>query len=158
MQFNLYHWLFDDPYTAGTGAGLSGPEPFRLLWPWLICSCVGLLIAFYYAVEGRKRFFKDKPLEKYMLDRYLGWFAVICFIALPLIFARVQLYQYFFAWRFWRILLLLGLLAWGIHWLVYLVRKYPAERANSKAWDNRQKYIRTSSKRSGKRKAKAGAR
>ncbi len=155
MQFSLYHWLFDDPYTAGSNAGLTGPEAFHFLWPWLIFCCVGLLITFYYSVEGRKRFVKDKALLKYMLDRYLGWFAVICFIGLPLIFSRVFLDAYFFAWRFWRYLWLVSLLAWAITWLVYLVRKFPAERANYAAWQKRDQYI---PKSSSKKKVKAGTR
>ena len=154
MHFDLYHWLFDDPQTAGANAGLSGAEVFHFLWPWLIFSCAGLLIAFYYSVEGRKRFVKDKPLLKYMFDRYLGWLSIICFIALPLIFSRVFLDGYFFAWRFWRYLWLLGLLAWAITWVSYLVRKYPQERANFAAWQNRQQYIPKSSK----RKSKAASR
>jgi hypothetical protein len=154
MHFNLYHWLFDDPYTAGTSAGLSVSETFHFLWPWLIFCCAGLLIAFYYSVEGRKRFVKDRPLIKYMLDRYLGWFAIICFIALPLIFSRVFLDYYFFAWRFWRYLWLAGLLAWAVSWIVYLVRKYPQERASFMAYQNRQQYI----PRNSKRKARATSR
>ncbi|HLZ56991.1 MAG TPA: hypothetical protein VKR06_08590 [Ktedonosporobacter sp.] len=144
MHFDLFHWLFDDPQTA---VNFNGSETFHFLWPWLIFSCAGLLIAFYYSVEGRKRFVKDKPLIKYMLDRYLGWFAVICFIALPLLFSRVFLDAYFFAWRFWRYLWLAGLLAWAITWIVYLVRKYPQERANFAAYQDRQKYIPKSNRR-----------
>ncbi len=147
MHFNLYHWLFDDPYTAGTNAGLSGPEKFHFLWPWIIFCAAGLLITFYYYVEGRKRFVKNKPLIKYMLDRYLGWFAVICLIGFPLIFSRVFLDSYFFAWRFWRYLWLLGLVAWAGTWVVYLVRKYPKERANFIAWQKREQYIPKGNKR-----------
>lgn len=155
MHFNLYHWLFDDPATAGANANLPGSEPFHFLWPWLIFCCACLLLTFYYSVEGRKRFVKDKPLIKYMLDRYLGWLAIICFIALPMIFARVYLDAYFFAWRVWRYLWLAGLLAWAITWIVYLVRKYPAERANFFAYQNRQQYIKQGNN---KRKAKAASR
>src|SRR5438309_362482 len=108
MHFNLIHWLFDDPLTAGTNAGLSGPETFHFLYPWLIFCSLGVLIAFYYSVEGRKRFVKNKPIIKYMLDRYLGWLTVICLIGYPLIFAREYLTPYFFAWRFWRYLLLVA--------------------------------------------------
>ena len=154
MHFSLYHWLFDDPYTAGSNAGQSGPEVFHFLWPWLIFCVLGLLITFYYFVEGRKRFVKSKALIKYMLDRYLGWFAVICFIGLPLIFSRVFLDAYFFAWRFWRYLWLVALLAWAITWIVYLVRKYPQERANYAAWQKRDQYM----PKSNKRKVKAVSR
>ena len=153
MHFDLYHWLFDDPQTASSPSG--GPETFHFLWPWLIFCCVGLLIVFYYTFEGRKRFVKSHHLVKYMLDRYLGWLAIICFIGLPIIFARVFLDGYFFAWRFWRYLWLVGLLVWAIVWIVYLVRKYPDERANYLAYKNRQQYI---PKSSSKRKARAASR
>src|SRR5579885_2595361 len=86
MHIDLYHWLFDDPQTAGGGPN-GGPEVFHFLWPWLIFCCAGLLITFYYTFEGRKRFVKSRHLVKYMLDRYLGWLAIICFIGLPIIFA-----------------------------------------------------------------------
>lgn len=155
MHFDLYHWLFDDPVTAGANANLSGAEVFHFLWPWLIFCCAGLLITFYYSVEGRKRFVKDRPIIKYMLDRYLGWLAIICFIGLPLIFSRVFLDAYFFAWRVWRYLWFAGLLAWAITWIVYLVRKYPAERDNFVAYQNRQQYIKQGNT---KRKAKAVSR
>ncbi len=141
QHFDLYHWLFDTPYDAGTNAGLTGSEPFHYYIPWLIFCCAGLLITFYYSVEGRKRFVKSKAILKYMLDRYLGWFAVICFIGLPLIFSRYYLDQYFFAWRFWRVLWVIALLVWAVLWIVYLVRKYPEERANFQAYQNRQQYI-----------------
>ncbi len=147
MHFDLFQWLFTDPVSAGSGGNPPGSEPFHFLWPWLIFCCVGLLITFYYSVEGRKRFVKDKPIVKYMLDRYLGWFAVICFIGLPMIAARVYLDGYFFAWRFWRYAWLVGLLAWGVTWIVYLVRKFPHDRANFIAYQKRQQYIPKGNKR-----------
>ena len=148
MHFNLIQWLFTDPFTAATNGGLSvAEEPFHFYVPWIIFCSLGVLIAFYYSVEGRKRFVKDKPVIKYMLDRYLGWLAVICLIGFPLIFARAYLDAYFFAWRVWRYLWLVGLLAWAITWAVYLIRKYPKERANYLAYQNRQQYVPKSSKR-----------
>ena len=153
-NFNLYHWLFDTPTDAGSAAGLSGAEPFHYYVAWIVFCAVGLLIWFYYTVEGRKRFVKSMPVTKYMFDRFLGWFAVICFIGFPLIFCRAYLYDYFFAWRFWRVLWVLSLVAWGIVWLVYLARKYPKERANFIAYQNQQRYV-PKSKQSNKRKTKA---
>jgi hypothetical protein len=50
MHFNLINWLFDDPVTAGSNAGLSRPETFHFYIPWLIFCSVGLLVAFYYSV------------------------------------------------------------------------------------------------------------
>jgi hypothetical protein len=147
----MFNWLFQDPLTAGGG---TTPETFRFLWPYLIFCLAGLLVCFYYSVEGRKRFVKDKPILKYMLDRYLGWFAVICFIGLPIIGAREALNAYFFAWRLWRYLWLVGLLTWAVLWVVYMIRKYPKERANFIAYQNRQQYI----PKGNKRKAKATSR
>lgn len=148
MHFNLIQWLFTDPFTAATNGGLTVPEePFHFYVPWLIFCSLGVLITFYYSIEGRKRFFKNKPLVKYMLDRYLGWFAVICVLGYPIIFARAYLDAYFFAWRFWRYLWLAALVVWAITWIVYLVRKYPKERADFKAYQNRQQYVPKSSKR-----------
>ena len=141
MHFNLIHWLFDDPVTAGSSAGLSGPEPFHFYIPWIIFCSLGVLLAFYYSVEGRKRFFKSKPIVKYMLDRYLGWLAIICIIGYPLIFSRAYLAPYFFAWRAWRYLWLVSLLVWAIIWAIYLIRKYPKERANYLAYQKQQQYI-----------------
>lgn len=147
MQTNLFRWLFEDPVTAGSNGGLPGTEPFHFLWPWLIFCIAGLLITFYYSVEGRKRFVKSKPLAKRMLDNYLGWFAVICFIGLPLIFARVYLDGYFFAWRFWRYLWLLSLLVWAGVWVFHLVKRYPQERAGYDAYKARQQYMPRGNKR-----------
>jgi hypothetical protein len=153
MKFNLYHWLFDDPYTAGSSAGLSTPEVFHYVWPWLIFCCAGLLLCFYYAVEGRKRFFKSKMIAKRMLDNSLTWFSVICFVGLPIIFSRVFLDGYFFAWRLWRYLWLASLISWAIVWIVYLIRKYPQERAGLQAYYKQQRYVPKPG--SGKRKARA---
>jgi hypothetical protein len=147
MHFNLIQWLFTDPQTAGSNAGLGHAEPFHFYIPWIVFCCLGILIAFYYSVEGRKRFVKSKPLIKYMLDRYLGWLTIICVIAFPIIFSRAYLDGYFFAWRIWRYLWLAGLLAWAITWIVSLVRKYPKERANYIAYQNRQQYMPKSNKR-----------
>ncbi len=142
MHFNLIQWLFTDPFTAATNGGLSVPEePFHFYVPWLIFCSLGVLIAFYYSVEGRRRFFKNMPIIKYMLDRYIGWFSVICVLGYPLIFARAYLDAYFFAWRFWRYLWLAALVVWAIMGIVYLIRKYPKERAEFLAYQNRQQYI-----------------
>jgi len=148
MHFNLIQWLFTDPFTAAQNGGLTvAEEPFHFYVQWIIFCSVGVLIAFYYSVEGRRRFVRDKPIIKYMFDRYLGWFAVICVLGFPLIFSRFALDQYFFSWRVWRYLWLAGLLVWAILWIVYLVRKFPKELANYKAYQKRQEYVPKSSKR-----------
>lgn len=163
MHFNLINWLFTDPCTATNCVVATAttpatpPETFHFYLPWLIFCSLGLLVAFYYSVEGRKRFVKNKPVMKYMLDRYLGWFAIICILGYPLIFSRAFLYEYFFAWRFWRYLWLVGLLVWAILWIIYLVRKYPQERDNYLAYQNRKQYIPRGNRQGNKRKAKAAS-
>lgn len=153
MHFNLANWLFQDPCTA-TGCFAGGPaeEVFHFYPQWIVFCALGILVAFYYSVEGRKRFTKNRPWVKYMLDRYLGWLAVICVIGLPLIFSRAYLDQFFFAWRAWRYTWLLGLVVWGILFLVHRVTKYRQEKEYYTHMQKRDQYIPKSSKQSGKRK------
>jgi small-conductance mechanosensitive channel len=134
MPFNLSDWLFD----AGMGPD-GGLEDFRYFFPFLIVCGVGLLIWFYYWVEGRKRFIKkgNYPLKD-MLDRYLNWLAVICFVGIPIALSRVALQGFFFAWRFWRILWVVALLVWAVLWIIYFVRVYPEKKAQ-KVWLDKQR-------------------
>lgn len=124
MPFNIFNWLFQDAITAG-GPNPDGSETFHFFWQYLILCGVGLLIWFYYWVEGRKRFVKGKTVLKDMFDRYLNWLAIICFVGIPIDLARFVLPGYFFAWRFWRYLWLVALLVWAVVWIVYLARKFP---------------------------------
>jgi small-conductance mechanosensitive channel len=129
MSFNIFNWLFQDPITAG-GPNSDGSEVFHYFWPYLIFCGVGLLIWFYYWVEGRKRTVKHTHYPKEMLDRFLNWLAIICFIGIPIDLAREVLDGYFFAWRFWRYLWLVALLVWAVVWVVYLVRVFPRQWRN----------------------------
>jgi hypothetical protein len=149
MHFNLINWLFQDPCTA-TGCYSGGPaeETFHFYALWITFCAVGLLVSFYYSVEGRKRFTKNRPWLKYMLDRYLGWLAIICIIGGPLIFSRAYLDYYFFAWRAWRYLWLLGLLIWAILFIVHRIRVYPREREYYQAQRKRDQYIPKANRRS----------
>ncbi len=164
MHFSLINWLFTDPCTATnctaatSGTAATQPETFHFYVLWIVFCIVGILIPFYYSVEGRKRFVKFKPVAKYMLDRYLGWLAIICIIGFPLIFSRAYLYQYFFAWRVWRYGWLAGLLVWAILWILYLTRKYPRERDAFLAEQNRKQYIPRGNRQGNRRKAKATSR
>ena len=83
MPFNIFNWLFQDAITAG-GPNPDGSEVFHYFWPYLIFCGVGLLIWFYFWVEGRKRFVDSTYYLKHMLERYLNWLAIICFIGGPL--------------------------------------------------------------------------
>ena len=164
MNFNLIQWLFTDPCTATNcvvaTANSPGtpPETFHFYVPWTIFCILGVLIPFYYSVEGRKRFVKDKPVVKNMLDRFLGWLAIICILGFPLIFARAFLYEYFFAWRVWRYVWLAGLLSWAIIWIVYLIRKFPKEQANYLEYKKREQYLPKSSKSKNARRKAASSR
>jgi len=150
VQFNLFNWLFTDPVTAGSSTSSAAEELFHYFWPWMIFCCLGLLICFYYWVEGRKRFVKSKPLLKYMFDRYLNWLGIICFIGVPIDLARVALDPYFSAWRVWRYLWLVAMVVWAVLWLLYLIRKFPTERASYVAYQRRSQYIPKPSKRKAK--------
>ncbi len=154
MHFNPIEWLFTDPYTAASNAGQTNPESFHFYIPWIIFCSLAILIPFYYSVEGRKRFLKDNPILKRVLDNYLGWFAVIGVVGFPLIFSRAYLGGYFFAWRFWRYLWLIALVFWAVKLVLYLVRKYPKEKASFLAYKNQQQYM----PKSGKRRQKAAYR
>lgn len=155
MHFNLISWLFQDPCSAtGCYDGGPAPETFHFYPLWIAFCALGVLVAFYYSVEGRKRFTRTRPWIKYMLDRYLGWLAIICIIGGPLIFSRAYLDQYFFAWRAWRYFWLIGLLVWGILFLVHRFRVYPQERDYYVNQRKRDQYI----PRGNKRKAAASTR
>ncbi len=144
MPFNIFNWLFQDAITAG-GPNSDGSEVFHYFWHYLIFCGVGLLIWFYYWVEGRKRFVdRNYPLRD-MLDLYLNWLAIICFIGIPIDLARVVMDAYFFSWRFWRYLWLVALLVWAVLWVVYLVRTYPQKRRDKVRLDNFLKYVETES-------------
>lgn len=159
MPFNLIAWLFTDPETAGTTNPKTGAfqvEMFHFYVIWIIFCSLGILISFYFAVEGRKRFVKNSPVIRDMFSRYLGWLAVICVIGFPLMFARAVLFQYFFAWRFWRYLWLVSLLVWAILWVVYLIRKFPKDREEYLLRKNNKKYMPSPAK-NNRRKAKAAS-
>lgn len=156
MHLDLVKFLFQDPCTAtGCYAGGPAPEVFHYYPLWIIFSALGIVVAFYYWVEGRKRFTKNRPWVKYMLDRYLGWLMVICIVAFPLIGARAALYEYFFAWRAWRYLWLLSLVVWAALFVFHRFRKYPQERDYYQQLKRRDQYIPKSNKR--KARAKAGS-
>jgi hypothetical protein len=147
MHFNLINWLFQDPCTATGCSGGPAPEVFHFYPLWTVFCALGLLVAFYYSVEGRKRFTKGRPWAKYMFDRYFTWLAIICIIGFPMIGARVALYEYFFAWRFWRYLWLLGLLIWAILFVVHRFKRYPQEREYYQHLKKRDQYMPKSNKR-----------
>jgi hypothetical protein len=114
-----------DLFDAGIGPD-GNPVDFRYFLPFLIFCGVGLLIWFYYWVEGRKRFLDRSYYVKHnLVDPYLNWLAVICFVGIPIALSRVVLPGFFFAWRFWRYLWLVALLVWAVLLVVYLVRKLP---------------------------------
>jgi hypothetical protein len=76
-----------------------------------------------------------------MLDRYLGWLAILCIIAIPLIASRAALDQFFFAWRIWRYLWLLGVVIWAVLFALHRFRKYPEERDYYLHLKKREQYI-----------------
>jgi hypothetical protein len=140
---NFLAWLISDPVSAcqsvtsatkncaavSTQNGVQYVEVFHFYVPWMIFCALGLLIPFYYAVEGRRRFIKGRvlPLYKYMADRImtqLAWLSLVGWIIIGARAANAQI----FSMRFWRYAWAAWAVGLVIYWIVYLVRKHPRER------------------------------
>jgi hypothetical protein len=124
---HVIQWLFTDAQTAGAATPSGQPEVFHFYLPWMIFCALGLLIPFYYWVEGRKRFFGSHTLHKAILDKMMNQLALLAFVGPFVMFGRWAMYYTFFSFRIWRYLWLL----WGVilivYWLVYFITKYPRE-------------------------------
>ena len=118
-------WLFTDPTTAG---GANGVEKFHFYLPWLIFLALGLLVPFYYWVEGRKRFFKKNWLNRQLMDKYMNKLVIIALVGWPILGARVYIDNSPLAWRIWRYAWLIWLVVVVARLLFYLVARYPEER------------------------------
>ncbi len=123
----IIQWLFTDPATAG-GNGPGGTEQFHFYIPWLIFLFLGILIPFYYWVEGRKRFFKKNVLNKRLMDKYINKYLIITLVGWPILGARWLLPGTPLAWRFWRYAWLVWVAVVAFRLLFYLVARYPEER------------------------------
>jgi hypothetical protein len=118
---NLYQWLFTAPGSTG--------EVFHFYVPWIIVCSLGVIVPFYYSVEGRKRFVKNHPIERHFLDKIMGWSVILALCGFLLMAMRYLVPDEFFAWRVWRYLW--GVICLGVagRYIYYLVRYYPKERA-----------------------------
>ena len=170
---NLITWLFTDPLTACTNVTAATKtcvsvtlqdgskqlvEVFHFYLPWMIVCALALVIPIYYAAEGRRRFVKGHMLLKKNLDRVMAQVAWVAGVGWVIMGVRYALESSFFAWRFWRY----GWLAWGvgliIYWLVYLVRKFPAERKQYRDYMILSRYVPEPRNKRTKGVAKAGSR
>jgi hypothetical protein len=152
---NLIKWLFTDPMTACVDAtaptkscqavSVNGTtqyvEVFHFYPLWIALCVAGLLVYFYYNVEGRKRFVKGHALHKYMFDKITNEVALWALVGPFLIFGRWALDSSFFAYRFWRYAWLAWLAGIGIYWLVFLLRRYPGELAAHRAHHTMRRYM-----------------
>ncbi len=125
---DIIKWLFTDPVTAG--GGLTGTEQFHFYLPWIIFCALGLLVPFYYWVEGRKRFFKKNVLNKRLMDKYMNKWVIMALVGWPLIGARFLLDSTPLSWRAWRYIWLIWVGVVIVRLVFYLVVKYPDERAD----------------------------
>ena len=123
----IIQWLFTDPQTAG-GTGPGGSELFHFYLAWIIFCGAGILIPFYYWVEGRKRFFKKNVLNKRLMDKYMNKLVLIALVGWPIMGARDFLDNSPLAWRVWRYAWLVWLAVVAFRLLFYLIAKYPEER------------------------------
>lgn len=127
-------FLFQDPQTAG---GFGTPETFHFYVPWIIACALGLLVPFYYFVEGRKRFFGSHTLHKALLDRFFNQMWPIALVGWFLIGARYALDSSLFSWRFWRYGWLLWIAIYLGYWIFYMARRYP----NDIRWYRRERTL-----------------
>jgi hypothetical protein len=116
----IYNWLFTTP---GTGA------VFHFYVPWLIVCSLGIIAPFYYSVEGRRRFLRDRPIERNLLDHVMSWAIILALCGFLLMGLLYVVPNEFFAWRAWRYLWGLVCLGVAARYIFYLVRRYPKERA-----------------------------
>ena len=145
---NLIAWLFTDPYTEGTNAGLPGATPINLT-PWLILIGIGLLLPIYYKAEGRRRmpFIKDNGVRKYFLDGMSDQLIAWAMVGLPVIFFRWALNQSFFSWRIWHVAWVAWLVGIVIYWVYYFIRVYPSHKFAYAKQIERSKFLPTSKSR-----------
>ena len=155
---HIVQWLFTDPISAGTNTQSGNEEQFHFYLPWIIFCALGLLIPFYYWIEGRKRFFGSHTLHKYILDKMMNQLALLAFAGPLLMFGRRYMDSSLFSWRVWRY----GWLLWGailiVYWTIYFIRTYPQQIAEYRRYRTMQKYVPQPKTKRDRKPAKAGAR
>jgi len=125
---HIVQWLFTDPQSATGDA--AHPEHFHFWVPWIIFCALGLLIPFYYWVEGRKRFFSKHTLHKYLLDKFVNQLALVAFVGWLVMGARAFMDSSLFSWRVWRY----GWLLWVaiiVGYWTYYAAIHPAAEAET---------------------------
>jgi hypothetical protein len=151
---HIVQWLFTDPQSATGDA--AHPEQFHFWVPWIIFCALGLLIPFYYRVEGRKRFFGGHALHKYLLDKFGNQLALVAFVGWLVMGARAFMDSSLFSWRIWRYGWLLWVAIIVGYWTYYMIRRYPAEIQQYRRHRTMQQYVPQPKQK--RRAARAGAR
>jgi hypothetical protein len=149
-------WLFTDPQTAGLNTASTKPEVFHFYLPWIIFCALGLILPFYYAMEGRKRFFGHHALNKFIMDRITNQLWPLALVGFILMGMRYAMDSTLFAWRFWRYGWALWCLGLAIYWIYYFGFRYANDRAWYKNKRTLEKYY--PQPRGKRRTAKAGSR
>jgi hypothetical protein len=135
----LIGWLTDEMSTGTAATGVT-PEKFHFYIPWLTFCVLGLLAAFYYSREARRRFFGSHTLHKALLDRFMPHLMWLCIVGLVLIACRYAGVSVF-ALRLWRY----GWALWALglfgYWGYYLLMRYRGHRAAYERQRTRERYM-----------------
>lgn len=136
---HIVQWLFTDPITASGDA--AHPEQFHFWVPWIIFCALGLLVPFYYWVEGRRRFFGSHTLHKGMMDKIMNQLALIAFVGWFVMGARAFMDSSLFSWRVWRYGWLLWIAIVVGYWVYFMIRRYPRLLDKHRYQRTMQQYI-----------------
>jgi len=136
----IISFLFTDPVSAGANTTSGNPEVFHFYLPWIIFCALGLIIPFYYAVEGRKRFFGSHTVNKWVADKMMNHLWPLALVGFALIGARYALNGSLFSWRIWRY----GWLAWGVvliaYWSYFFIARYDKMLKSYRAYRVKAQY------------------
>ncbi len=155
---NIIQWFFTSPTDAGLQTASGKPEQFHFYLPWIIFCVLGLLIPFYYRMEGRRRFFGSHALHKAILDKMTNQLALLAFVGPFIMFARYAMDPTFFSFRIWRYLWLLWGVVLIVYWLVYFIRRYPTEIRAYRLHRTMRQYVPQPRAKRMRRTARAGSR
>lgn len=138
---HIVQFLFTDPVSAGAQTASGKPEVFHFYLPWIIVCVLGLLIPFYYWMEGRRRFFGSHTVNKYVLDKMMNQLALWAFVGPFVMFGRWAMDSSLFSWRIWRYLWALWAVILVVYWAIFFVRTYPKMLRDYKYRRTMEKYI-----------------
>ena len=122
-------WLLEDPQKARSAGYLV------VVGIFVIALIAGIVMS-----VGARRLSKGNRLHRRLLQRYggwLGWLGGVGLLIVALRYADVQLLSK----RLWTALDLLALIAVGVYFVVYRVRRYPQELADYREEERKRRFL-----------------